>query len=749
MAKKKKKNAKRQSATRFICTNCGEAAALENFTPGEILFCEACGGSLVSPEKAPPPRQRDFGKYRILGEIGKGGMGIVYRAVHKTLESEVALKVLLPAEGTNPKMIAWLLREAQAASKLRHPNIVSVHDVDEFEGEHYIAMDYIEGQSMDVAIRKPLKPRKAASLLRGVADASHYAHEKGIIHRDIKPANILLDHRNVPHVMDFGIARDIRGDRQGPASGSVVGTPGYMSPEQARGEDDIDRRSDVYSLGAVLFFLLTGHASVEAGDTQAAVKSVARGESPDTEDFPRNVPADLVAICLKALAPGREERYKSARLLAEDLDRFLRGDPTLAASHSSFALLMRGIVRYRLLVAIGSVGLIAVIVLLAVVAFSPDVDKERLAKVRRELERIQKKKDAEALKERERLEKEMERKEYANLKQRLIEKVDLIKEMARTKYEAMAKTFNQDPEQTLKDIDDVESDLRSLDTILKKMSKGRSELLKKLKQDQEVADTLYVKQDFPRLEDLRAKCYHILGWLQWQNKLDADKAVQYYNLALQLSPRVIEFFKWRGIVQFEAERFKLADHDLTMAMGNDPAMAVDPFLIKYAIETKARLGFFGAIDELLEKIPAQSWDRLYIEGLTAHYKKEWPVALAKFQAAISKNMTLPDAHVMLGVTHFAAGDFSKAIEKFGQIASFANLFNIKKDPARSARDNMILNRPLARVHYYLGRSRLAAAEKAQNATDETRSLAAADFRRALEIMPTYAPAKEWLARVVK
>jgi serine/threonine-protein kinase len=270
--------------------------------------------------------------YEVQGELGRGGMGVVYRAWHRRLNRPVALKMLLAGAYAEPADRERFQREAEAVAALCHPNVVQVHDVGDVDGRPYFTMEFVEGGNLADQIQGVPQPApRAASLVATLAEAVHAAHQSGIVHRDLKPGNILLTREGAPKVSDFGLARRLEGDGGLTLSGTPMGTPSYMAPEQARGDKKaIGPATDVYALGAILYELLTGRPPFRADSAAATLQQVLTDEPVPPARLNPKVPRDLTTICLKCLSgePGR--RYVSAAALAEDLRRFLRGEPIAA-----------------------------------------------------------------------------------------------------------------------------------------------------------------------------------------------------------------------------------------------------------------------------------------------------------------------------------------------------------------------------------------------------------------------------------
>ncbi len=317
-----------------------------------------------------------FGTYELLEQIGQGGMGVVYKARQRPLNRIVALKLILSGPQASEAEIKRFRIEASAAATLRHPNVVAIHEVGEHEGRHYFSMDFIEGRSLtDVIRRTPLPADRAAGYVVTIAGAIHYAHECGILHRDLKPHNVLLDASDQPHITDFGLARQIAVDSDLTVSGAVLGTPSYMPPEQAAGRRrEIGPASDVYSLGAILYDLLTGRPPFRADTPLDTLRQVLDSEPAAPRLLNRKVPRDLETICLKCLAKNPGHRYGTARDLADDLGRFLRHEPILAQPIGPIGRMWRWSRRNPAIAGlIGALGLMFVLLGAAGLKFRGDI----------------------------------------------------------------------------------------------------------------------------------------------------------------------------------------------------------------------------------------------------------------------------------------------------------------------------------------------------------------------------------------
>ncbi len=305
-----------------------DAAGLEQ--AAELPPTEPDGRSSGFPDVG--TRIQYIGDYELLREIARGGMGVVYKARQLRLNRVVALKMILAGQFASPADVQRFQTEAEAAAGLDHPGIVPIFEVGQHEGHHYFSMGLVEGESLAKRIADgPLPPRMAADLVLKVVEAIKYAHKKGVIHRDLKPANILLDHSGQPRVTDFGLAKRLEGDSNLTGSGQILGTPSYMPPEQAAGRiDQVAEPADIYSMGAVLYATLTGRPPFQADNLLDTVMQVIEREPVAPRVLNPKIPLDIETICLKCLEKDRRRRYASAGELAEELRRYLDGEPIRA-----------------------------------------------------------------------------------------------------------------------------------------------------------------------------------------------------------------------------------------------------------------------------------------------------------------------------------------------------------------------------------------------------------------------------------
>ena len=329
-----------------LCPRCVLKSALGNFPDAAVAGDqenESANGRMGEWARSPSPpfsgspfqsvpMLGELGDYELLEEIGRGGQGVVFRARQKSLNRTVALKVISLGQWASKAHLKRFRLEAEAAARLEHPGIVPIHEVGERDGSCYFSMKFIEGGQLDeVARRDPIPIRRAVELIAKVARTVHYAHEHGILHRDIKPGNVLLDAKGEPHLTDFGLARLVESESSVTQTLDILGTPSYMAPEQAVGNNmAINKGTDVYGLGAVLYQLLTGQPPFAGGTTYETIKLLLDTEPRQPRLLNPKIDRDLSTICLKCLEKDPNRRYSSALALAEDLERWLKHEPIQA-----------------------------------------------------------------------------------------------------------------------------------------------------------------------------------------------------------------------------------------------------------------------------------------------------------------------------------------------------------------------------------------------------------------------------------
>src|SRR5437763_5595033 len=331
-------------APRGLCTACMLETAL-GILPDAVAEVDSSAGSLdeLSRDNTKPTSGvkeavraatmlGELDDYELLEEIGRGGQGVVFRARQKSLNRTVALKVSSLGQWASKAHLKRFRREAEAAASLDHPGIVPIYEVGEREGACYFSMKFVEGGQLDEVVKRaPMSIRQAAELIAKVARTVHYAHEHGILHRDIKPGNILLDAKGEPLLTDFGLVRLVEAESTITRTREALGTPSYMAPEQAAGEQrKLSNATDVYGLGAVLYQLLTDHPPFAGGTTYETIKLLLDTEPRQPRLLNPKIDRDLSTICLKCLEKDPQRRYPSALALAEDLERWLKHAPIRA-----------------------------------------------------------------------------------------------------------------------------------------------------------------------------------------------------------------------------------------------------------------------------------------------------------------------------------------------------------------------------------------------------------------------------------
>lgn len=374
--------------------NPAEAVTLATPERGSSAANTVTLGEGIGPSSAPGPRGISIPGYEVLQELGRGGMGVIYKARQLSPRRIVALKMILAGEHAGAEQLARFHAEASAVARLQHPNIVQIHEVKEHNGRPFLTLEYVEGGSLAQYLKtRSLRPHQAARFTELLARAAHYAHKRGIVHRDLKPANILLAGDGepkttidgattqsadlVPKIADFGLAKQIEGVTSmaagGPMtqSGAILGTPQYMAPEQVKGKSKaIGPHTDVYALGAILYELLAGRPPFQGQETIDLLMKVATEEPPPPRQFKGGTPRDLETICLKCLRKEPEKRYASAEDLADDLRRYQDGEPITARPHSAAERLGKWLKRRKELVYLFSGVFVVLLLTVLALAFA-------------------------------------------------------------------------------------------------------------------------------------------------------------------------------------------------------------------------------------------------------------------------------------------------------------------------------------------------------------------------------------------
>ncbi len=375
-----------------VCPRCEEALQTVD-VPGDALLAalstvadgrdsDTVPMRLLDLARAARTRPAKLGRFEFQGEIGSGSYGTVFRARDPQLDRTVAIKILRTGRLGDKEDLDRFLREARSFAQLKHPGIVTLYEIGQEEGQYYLVEEFVQGTTLAARMEAGLIPfRESAEKLAQVCDALQVAHSQGIIHRDIKPANILLDAEGRPHLTDFGLAKLENDEKPMTHSGDILGTPAYMSPEQARGQAlHVDARTDVYSLGVVLYELLTRERPFQ-GNRRMLILQVLEDEPRAPRQLSDKIPRDLETICLKAMAKSPGRRYGSVRDLAEDLRRWLTGEPIKARPQSTVERLLSWTRRRPAAAALIGVTVLAAVALAAsTVRLASALERETRAK---------------------------------------------------------------------------------------------------------------------------------------------------------------------------------------------------------------------------------------------------------------------------------------------------------------------------------------------------------------------------------
>ncbi|GEM_PF-2060473 len=727
-----------KETTVLVCPTCKKQYTFDDFKAGDIRFCETCDASLVVKKKEGEV-QKVLGNYEILEEVGRGGMAVVYKARQKGLDRMVALKVLLAGETASEAMVEDLHREAQSAAKLRHPNIVTVLDVGMFKNLHYIAMDLVEGKSLsDLVGKRRFMGRGGAVLMAKVARAIEHAHEEGVVHRDLKPSNILLGKKDEPQVMDFGLAKERMG--KGVAGEGVAGTPEYMAPEQARGEE-VDRRTDVFGMGAVLYALLAGRPPYRGESVQETLAASREGTVAPPREVNPSVPPDLEAICLKAMAREREDRYPSARALAEDLERYLKGQVATAYAASFPERVLRAVKRNPLLLFGSAGGLLLVMIVVAAVALggggsgdgsggassgapeAPEEEEDADARARRDWE-----------------------KEFGAKKQIALQQIEIIKGRVHTLLERASNQKAEDPDQALLTLDQAHTLLIELpDRVSQKLP---GDFRDAVLEDGEVIAAGSARAETAAIAHERGSVLGSRAWASWEERLDLEAARMDYKQAFQFLPDDPALHFSRGMMFREAGLWAEAYRDMAKAVAMRPDFINHPDNLQYFLDAAARSGRGQAEEARIGDLPEEGPYRDYYRALFAMGKRDYEKAQNRLEVAKTKiDRKAPVFHSRCGIASarllYEQGRLAETTEALDAILKGLRYFLSSRGEGGTKRETMLKRRELVdalvlRGLAYKERFHLASREEERVSF---KNLALADLREALEIHPGDARAR--------
>lgn len=601
-------------------------------------LAETRGGERPSPA-APEPEAERLGDYRILSELGRGAMGVVYEAIQEKLNRRVALKVLPETQALQGVARERFLREAKATASLKHPGIVPIYDIGEERGVHFFVMELLEGRTLKQVLREegPLDPRRAAEVGRQAAEALGFAHQQGVIHRDVKPDNIVLQGDGTVVLTDFGLARH-KSDQTVTRAGVIVGTPLYMAPEQARGEE-VDLRADLYGLGITLFELLAGQPPFsDAADTAILLERVAHQQPPPLHTVAPAIPRDLAAIVEVSVEKEPENRFLTADAMAADLGRFLAGEPILARPPGQLLRAWRSIRRHRRPVALAfAVGIVVVFLGVALRQLGLRWRADTLVLESISLSEAGQREDARA---------------------KLAEALELWPGLAEALFRQGELALAEgDAGQALRSYEAaLNSDPEHVEALL-----GRGALLRKSGRAKEAMTCFQRARKLANEADPRPALH---GGLTLSDLQQADGAREWLRAGLETArlaratrdPSYREAVHRLGELELQAGSYGAAQAELEEAVRLDPSRVASKVLLARALfrsgNTQAAVEVASAA---LRRAPNNLQAR-ELRGLAYRSLGLFPQAFLDFSAA----KELPSARLMRGVLRFEALDFTSS-----------------------------------------------------------------------------------------
>jgi tetratricopeptide (TPR) repeat protein len=596
-------------------------------------------------------------------------------------------------------------------------------------------MELVEGKPLSSVVgKRRFKGKTAASIMAKVAEAIHAAHEQGIIHRDIKPSNILIAKGDEPRVMDFGLAKEAGGRGDVLAKKGISGTPEYMSPEQASGSKNLDRRTDVYALGAVLYALLTGKAPYSGKTAQETVEAAAKGEPQAPREVNPSVPAELQAICLKAMAKEREDRYPSAGAMAEDLTAFLKEEVVSAAPPTLFGGLAKKAKRNPLLTA--SLGFVALAVLAAIMVIVGGIGGGNGEKDDGE--------DGTGDPVREGREARAEwEKAYREARADLLSKIDEMKKQVQSLIDRAYVEMDQNPNQALATLRDANTLLLEVDDRV--MPTAPKEYEERLSNDRRVRKAAQAKEKVANIAKARASALGARAWGVWERALDLERARGDYDQAVAIPNCDFMVYAGRGLMFREASLWKEAFEDLARAVKKSPTLLSSTDILKSFLDAGIRSGRGADMEEYIDRLPEDTGDRPFYRGLQRFQAGDGASAQKAYQEALKKNSLHTRARIGLAEVLKGKGELQKAAASIDGVIEQLRRVLLSRRKGRTFRDDMLAQADLIEALVFSGSLKT---ERARGASGGDRmrmqSEARSDFEEALRINPSETRARAGL-----
>ncbi|MFH1230623.1 MAG: tetratricopeptide repeat protein [Planctomycetota bacterium] len=671
-------------------------------------------------------QSKTFGKYILEKKLGQGGMGVVYLVSDPALQRQVALKIMLLED---KEMIERFTREAQAMAKLKHPNIIQVYEVGNLNKHHYFTMEYIKGASLEELIKdkkNKLSLKQVAEIIRDTASALDYAHKQGIIHRDIKPANIVIDSNRHPYLMDFGLAKELTGlDRSLTMSGSIMGTPEYMSPEQAMGDKKkIDSRSDIFSLGSTLYHCLTGLPPFRGKELYQILNQVVNKDPIPPSRLINRLPKDLETICLKCIDKEKTRRYQTSKALAEDINRYLKGESISAKPTGLITKILKKAGKNKL----ASFSIVGTAVILTGLIIGLSVSS---ANKKQKIEEFSKEAYAEFNKE-----KYNETVAFCNKLLALSPEDEEIKSLLRKSQYVIKE--REDKTRAENEAEKANADKLQKDKEKRDRAKGILDRINagNLPPD----DRIKAAEEALKIDPDYGDAYQVMGYA-YKDKNDYDKAYDYFSKAIKKTPTLAySYYERAMITAYKWNKPEEAIPDFEKVLQYDPKSHIGYFAkgtIKYYQED-----YDSAITDYTEAIKLKP---KYVEsynnrGIAYKDKGELDKAIADYNEAIRLDPKYADAYCNRGSVYKDKGELDKAISDFneainldpkyaGAYSNRGNAYNLKGELDKAIADYteaITLDPKFAMAYYNRGNVYFAKGELEK---------AIADYNEAIRLDP--------------